>query len=146
MRSLGDGMYGSKHFSGKLSRPPPGHMSEARVEALNKKQQKKEFVRRTLKKYDVSKSGGLLWDELKTFVQDLDTTRPEPTEVLLDVVCSARSTRWQFAALDTELGPAPLPHCHFLSQEELKWLIQMSTHDHQVFAGVCSSWHHCGQR
>ena len=123
-------MYSSGAFH---SKPPPGHMSAARVEALNKKNQRRSFVRSTLEKYDVSKSGGLRWDEIKAFVKDLDPARGEATEVgppLSAAYSGKPACTWRATHRFSRITNSVL-----LWQDELRWLIQMSTHDHQQFNG-----------
>jgi hypothetical protein len=128
------GMYTAGPFN---SRPPKGHMSVSRVDALNKKNQRRTFVRSMLEKYDVSRSGGLRWDEIKAFVKDLDPAREEATEVG-PPLCAARSR----LPACTWRACTSLFVCQKLRsvwQDELRWLIQMSTPDHQKFNGEWKS-------
>ena len=113
----------------KVKSWPRAEVSTGRKEKMQAMRSRREFVRMTLKKYDWDKSGGLSWNQLKTFLQELEDTRNEPTEVYRLLI--AKQLRNLFLA----------PYCcaSVAKQGEIKWVIQMSTEQRQNFMGQWKS-------
>ena len=66
----------------KILTAPPVTRQKLSDEERRERIRQRKFVADTLAKYDLDRSGGLQWEELKAFLRDLEPAHVEPSEVL----------------------------------------------------------------
>ena len=104
---------------------------DRRREQASKKARSSKYIEEALRLFDYDSSKGLNFAQLKDFLKHLDTrSDTAPGESVCRVEC-----------LDYPLSPARLDltrrssMCTDPTEAELKWIIQLSTPDHQAFDG-----------